>query len=35
MEVLANLVPMIESDQLVQNLLYWLVIKFALVKNCY
>ena len=35
MEVLANLVPMIELDQLVQNLLYQLVIKFALMKNCH
>lgn len=30
MEALANLVPMIELDQLVQNLLYQPVIKFAL-----
>ena len=35
MEVLANIVPMIESDKLVQNLIYWLIIKFALEKNCY
>lgn len=29
MEVLADLIPMIKSDQVVQNMLYWLVNKFG------